>query len=84
MDPHNHVVPPVIPKDKSAVDNVTSPTLSTAMEESNEEEFLPEEVEGVSCSYCSPEGEESEREIACSYQLTEEERIRANLPNVEC
>ena len=38
------MVPPIVPKDKS----MASPTLGSAMEESCEEEFLPEEVDGES------------------------------------
>ena len=42
------MVPPVVLKDKSAIDGVASPTLDAATEDSDEEEFLPEEVEGES------------------------------------
>jgi len=39
--PHKRVIPPVVPKDKSAIDDVALPILNATMEESSEE-FLPE------------------------------------------
>jgi len=48
LDPHKPVIPPAIPKDKSAVDDVALLTLGAIMEESGEKEFLPEKVEDES------------------------------------
>jgi len=46
LDPHKPEVSPVVPRDKSAVEDVVAPTLNAAMGEFGEEEYLPEETEG--------------------------------------
>ena len=67
LDSHKPVVPPIVLNDKSAVDGVASLTLDAATKESDEEEFLPEEVEGESQAAAALQRRRERGKITCSY-----------------
>ena len=48
MHPHKPEVPPVVPRDKSTVEDVVALTFDVAIEKYGEKEYLPEKMEGKS------------------------------------
>ena len=81
MDPHKHEVSPVVPRDKSAVEDVVAPTLNAVMGEFGEENIC---LRKQKVSLKRHFSQESEGEISCSHWFTEEKRTKTNLPGAEC